>query len=340
LPQTRQLAPGEFLIPGEPLVPNGLLAFIKEGAKFIIAGHKEPDGDCVGSQLVLTSVLRGMGKEAIPCSAGPFKRPEIKPYERFFTSTLTDLDRAGARVIIVDCSSADRCGDLEPLLAGLPTALIDHHDNTICPEWSDRGFVFLDTKASSTTVMVLKVIKALGLNLSREEAELLFLGLCTDTGFFRHLGEGSAETFEAAAALVRSGANPKAAFAAMYGGKSLDSRRLMGQVLLRAESFFDGKLILSSEEYEETCRFGLEGRDSDSLYQLLQSVATVEAIVIIRQETRDNCTVGFRSRDAVDVGRIAKAFGGGGHKNAAGLSIAATIAELKPRIIKSFENAF
>jgi len=152
-------------------------------------------------------------------------------------------------------------------------------------------------------------------------------------------GEG-AETFEAAAALIRSGANPKAAFAAMYGGKSLDSRKLMGQILLRAESLFDGKLILSTERYEETCLLGLEGRDSDSLYQLFQSVAGVEAIVIIRQETPVNCTVGLRSRDWVDVRSIAESFGGGGHKNAAGISIAGTIAELRPKIIKAFENIF
>jgi phosphoesterase RecJ-like protein len=175
---------------------------------------------------------------------------------------------------------------------------------------------------------------------TREEAELLFFGLCTDTCYFRHVDSAGAETFEDAAALIRCGANPKAAYAAIHGGKSLDSRRLIGLILNRAESLYDGRLILSSEEYEETCRFGPEGRDSDSLYQLLQSVAGVEAIVIIRQETPENCTVGFRSRDRVNVAAIARSFGGGGHKNAAGLSIKGTIADLKPLIIKAFEKAF
>ncbi|MCL2373752.1 MAG: bifunctional oligoribonuclease/PAP phosphatase NrnA [Treponema sp.] len=320
------------------MVPEKILAFIREGSKFIVAGHKEPDGDCIGGQLALVSALRRMGKEAIPCSAGHFKRPEIKSRERLFTSAPTEQDRAGARVIIIDCSSADRTGDLEPFLTGLPTAIIDHHDNAVSPELLDSGLCFLNPKAPSATFMVFRVIKALGLELLREEAELLFFGLCTDTGFFRHLGEGSAEAFETAADLVRAGANPKIAFATMHGGKSFDSRKLMGFLLLRAESFFGGKLILSCEEYEDTCRFGLEGRDSDSLYQLFQSIAGVEAIVIIRQEAPDNCTVGFRSRDSVDVGRIAASFGGGGHKNAAGLSIAGTIEELKPRIVQSFEG--
>jgi len=323
------------------LVPSKLLDFIREGSKFLIAGHKEPDGDCVGSQLALTLVLRRMGKEAIPCSAGPFKRTEIKSYECFFTSA--PAVSAGTRAVIVDCSSPDRTGDLEPFLEGLPRAVIDHHESgryAAGKAASAGAAVYVDAKAPSATFMVLKLIEALGLELLREEAELLFFGLCTDTGFFRHVGGEGAETFEAAAALIRSGANPKAAFAAMYGGKSLDSRKLLGQVLLRAESLFDGKLILSSEEYEETCRFGLEGRDSESLYQLLQSVAAVEAIVIIRQETPANCTVGFRSRDWVNVGSIAESFGGGGHKHAAGLSIAGTIAELRPKIIKAFENVF
>ena len=322
-------------------IPTGLFDFIKDGNKFIVVGHREPDGDCIGSQLALVSVLRRMGKEAIPFSAGPFKRTEIKSYEHLFVSTVDENVKAGARVIILDCSTTDRIGDMEPFWEDLPAAIIDHHNNTACSKWlGDALLTYVDQNALSTTFMVLKLIKALGMELLPQEAELLFFGLCTDTGFFRHVDTGGAEAFEAAAALIRAGANPKATFASMYGGKSLDSRRLIGHILLRAESLFDGKLILSSEEYEETCRFGLEGRDSDTLYQLLQSVTETQAIVIIRQETPENCTVGFRSRDWVDVGAIANSFGGGGHKNAAGLSIPGTIAELRPRIIQAFDSVF
>ena len=332
----------EPLIPRETKVPCDLLDFIREGTKFLIAGHKEPDGDCVGSGLALASVLRRMGKEAVLCSAGPFKRSEIKSYERFFTSAPSEKDRAGARVIIVDCSDPSRTGDLEPFLQGLPTAAIDHHASGeyVALGSSAGGPVYADGNAASATVLILKLIHALGLEPTREEAELLFFGLCTDTGFFRHTDVSDAESFEAAAVLIRAGASPKDAYAAINGGKSLYSRRLLGRILSRAESYFDGKLIFSAEEYEESCRFGLEGRDSESLYQLLQSVSGMEAIVIIRQETPEKCTVGLRSRDQADVGRIAASFGGGGHKNAAGLSIAGTIEELKPKIIQAFEEIF
>jgi phosphoesterase RecJ-like protein len=186
--------------------------------------------------------------------------------------------------------------------------------------------------------MILDVIEALGLNLAEEEAKLLFFGLCTDTGFFRHVDERGAETFTCAARLIRAGASPKKTFEAIHGGKKLGSRILLGLILSRAESYYEGKLILSTEAYEETQRFGLEGRDSDTLYQLIQSIAGVEAIAIIRQENPEKCTVGLRSRDRVNVARIAAKFGGGGHKNAAGFSAGGVIEKLRPALIAAFQD--
>ena len=334
---------------GGKLPPKTLLDFIREGNKFLVAGHREPDGDCIGSQLALASVIKRMGKEAILCSAGPFRRSEIKPYEHLFCP---DPDGKDSKVIIVDCSSLDRCGDLKSFLKGLPLAVIDHHKTghnkkkpgkteepglfDECQKTTDS--VYIDSESPSTTLMIMKIIEELGMEMNKEEAEYIFFGLCTDTGFFRHVDSSGAETFDAAAALIRSGANPKDAFQAVYGGKSLNSRRLLGCALVRVESYYDGKLVLSSEEYVETSRFGHEGRDSDSLYRLLLSVSGVEAVVIIRQETPDKCTIGFRSNSWVDVSDIAETLGGGGHKNAAGLSIAGTTSEIKLKIIKAFEK--
>ncbi|MFA6505563.1 MAG: bifunctional oligoribonuclease/PAP phosphatase NrnA [Treponemataceae bacterium] len=313
-------------------VPKELIDFINGGTRFLIAGHKEPDGDCVGSQLALVSALTRLGKEAIPCSAGPFKRPEILAYASRFIATPSEEDRKEARVIIMDCSNAGRTGDLAPFLEHLPAAVVDHHASA-----ESFGTVsFVDPAAPSVTFMTLALIEALGLKPTPEEAELLLFGLCTDTGFFRHVDSNGAETFEYTARLLRAGASPKKTFIAMNGGKSLDSRILMGLILSRVETHFGGKLLLSYENFEDTERFGLQGRDSDAIYQLLQSVAGVEAVVLIRQETSENCTVGFRSRENVDVSVIAARFGGGGHKQAAGLSAKGTIAELKQKLLVAF----
>jgi phosphoesterase RecJ-like protein len=319
-------------------VPAGLLDFIKNGSKFIVAGHKEPDGDCAGSQLALASVLQRLGKTAIACSEGSFKRSEVYGYRERFVSVVSKGDRENARVIVVDCSAANRTGAMAPYLEGLPTAIIDHHATNDLPDSSAGDTVFLDPNAPSVTFMIFALIEALNLEPTPEEAKFLFLGLCTDTGFFRHIDSTGAETFERASRMIRAGANPKETFRAINGGKSLASRQLLGILLVRSQAYFGGKLILTTEEYHETQHFGLESRDPDALYQLLQMVSGVEAIVVIRQETMTNCTVGFRSLDAIDVGAVAALFGGGGHKNAAGLmSINGTIDTIRPQILAAFE---
>jgi phosphoesterase RecJ-like protein len=319
------------------IVPDELIQFINSGSKFIVAGHKEPDGDCVGSQLALCSALRRLGKEAAACSAGPFKRTEVMPYAGRFLPIPEASGKDRTKVIIVDCSTPGRTGDLEPRLAGLPFAIIDHHAAAVHP--ADAP-LFVDPAAPATTLLVLALIEAMGLTLTKEEAELLLFGLCTDTGFFRHVDENGAGTFRAAAKMIQAGASPKAAFQAINGGKSLNSRLFMGRLLSRAEALFDGRLIISFENYEDITRFGMESRDSDSLYQLLQAVAGVEAIVIIRQESPENCSAGLRSRDKIDVAAIAASFGGGGHKNAAGFSIPGTILKTRQKIIESFAQVF
>ena len=332
-------------MPHPVAVPKELLDFIERGERFFVAGHREPDGDCVGSQLALSGALRRLGKQAFPCSAGPFKRPEIMPYkDRFMTPARLEKKRrrgrVSDRVIVLDCSSLYRAGDIAAAAAGFPLAVIDHHAVGRRQEGPPDQVAYLNPAAPATAFMVLDVIEALGLAPTGEEAEFLLLGLCADTGFFRHTGHESAETFEYAARMIRAGASPKRIYELMHGGKSLGSRYLLGRQLEKTRSRFRGRLLVTTEDYEDTQRFGLDGRDSDSLYQLLQTVAEVEAVVVIRQETPDTCAVGFRSKDAVNVAAVAARFGGGGHKNAAGASVPGTIETVYPAIIDAFTEAF
>jgi phosphoesterase RecJ-like protein len=317
-------------------VPPELVDFIRKHRKFIVVGHEEPDGDCIGSQLALADALKRLGKDVIVCSTGPFKRREVFPYQDYFLSVIGDKERTDARVIMVDCSTAHRVGGIADSLKGLPTAVIDHHAVGGYSVSSVDAPVFLDTSAPSVTFMVLLLIQALGLKLTENEAKLLFFGLCTDTGFFRHVDSTGAETFAAASHMVLCGANPKEVFHAMNGGKTLASRHLLGLLLARSRAYFNGKLVISVEEYYETQYFGLENRDSDTLYQLLQAVDGVQAVAVIRQETLENCRVGLRSRDRVNVAEAAALFGGGGHKNAAGFSVDGVIEEVIPKVLKAF----
>lgn len=317
-------------------VPESIIHFLNEHGDFVIVGHREPDGDCVGSQLALASFLSRLGKGVLLCSAGPFKRTEIKGWEGLFhPSVPTEFKDRRPACIVIDCSSIGRIGSLEEDVRGMPLAFVDHH---AIGEASGEA-VFIDPECPAAALLALDIIEAMGEKPSKEEAECLLFGLCTDTGFFRHLDECGGAALVAAARLVEAGASPKAAFARMYGGKSLNSRLLMGRMLTRLETHFDGMLAYSYETLDDTREFGLEGRDSDALYQLIQAISGCEAIVLVRQESEDNCTVGFRSRDLVDVGAIAASLGGGGHRLAAGLSIKGLIPQVKERILEAFRNA-
>jgi bifunctional oligoribonuclease and PAP phosphatase NrnA len=319
-------------------VPDELVQYIKTGSKFIIVGHKEPDGDCVGSQLALRNALLRMGKEAKVSSAGPFKRAELKNYEGQFTEI--PKEKENLKIIVVDCSGMERTGNLQELLKSYPCAVIDHHEAVTHPPSSVQQPIYVDANSPSCTLLIEKLINALGLDLTNEEADLLLFGLCTDTGFFRHLTDKNAYVFEAAARMVKRGANPKEIYKIMNGGKSLNSRLLMGNVLSRTESYFGGKLLISYETLKEFKKYGYEGRDSDNLNKMLLSVEGVEAVVIIRQECADSCTVSLRSMDKVDVSRIAASFGGGGHKNASGFTMKGKVSNLKKKITKSFKIIF
>ena len=320
--------------------PDELVKFIISGTKFIVAGHKEPDGDCVGSQLALRSALIRLGKEAVVCSAGPFKRTELKDYTGQFAAIPPNYEKTDTKAIIVDCSGIERTGNIQELLEQFPYAVIDHHAAVTHPPSSIQAPVYVDADSPSCTLLVEKLITALGLELTAEEAGLLLFGLCTDTGYFRHLTEKNAEVFEAAARMVHSGANPKSVYNIMNGGKSVNSRIMMGRILSRIESHYNGKLVLSYETLEEFNTFGFESRDSENLNKMLLSIDGIQAVVIIRQECADNCTVSLRSVDKINVAQIAASLGGGGHKNASGLTIKGDISYVKSIMLNTFKKTF
>ncbi|UTC65474.1 bifunctional oligoribonuclease/PAP phosphatase NrnA [Treponema sp. OMZ 788] len=319
----------------KPLIPQKLTEFLNTYENFIIAGHKEPDGDCIGSCLAMSFFLKRKNKNCILMSAGPFKRVEIKEYENLFTDKLEISDKINPKttgLIILDCSGFDRVGEIAELIKGFNYIIIDHHATNT--EKSDASLIMTD--APSTTYLIQSIIEEMEGRLTKEEAEALFFGLCTDTGFFRHLDERSAEVFAHASRLIKAGANPKQTFMKMNGGKKFESRLLISRILNRMKRYYDGRLVISYETYDDLQEFGLEGRDSDIVYQLIQTIEGVEAICIVRQESQTHCSVGFRSLDKIDVSKIASSFGGGGHKQASGLYIEGKIDDLITRFVEAF----
>ena len=312
--------------------------FLDAHDSFIIAGHKEPDGDCIASTLGLAELVKRLGKKTYTVNAGPFKRTELKKYEKEFKKKLKNslFGNKKTALIMTDCSEFFRLGDIDERLSSLDTFIIDHHktadanpDNSI-----------IDPSAPAAASIVQQLFENIIGKLDAATAETLFFGLATDTGFFRFLDSSSKETFKAASRLVECGANPRATYDDITGGKPYSTRKLLGVLLSKAETYFNGKLVITVENIEDTRRYGQEGRDSDSLYQLLLSCASVQAVVFIREESEQSCTLGFRSRDNIDVSTVASVFGGGGHKNAAGACTEGTPLSLTKKIIDEFSKVF
>lgn len=325
-------------------VPQNILDFIDRYSVFYIIGHAEPDGDCLGSQTALASFLRKTGKTCELCSPGPFIRQETKEIEHLFAKSIAEAaSRAGnpvkddSAVIILDCSTPERIGDdFAAEIEDYPVAVIDHHASGT--PFGDASFV--DGGSPSTTILVYKLIKKMGGKPDAKEAEDLLFGFLTDTGYFRHLDSTQAESLALAAELLAEGAPLKDLYYRMYGGRELESKILIGTILSRAQALFGGRCILIYETLEEKNKYGAENRDSDTIYSQLFGVSGCEAVIFIREESESACSVSLRSLHDIDVGAVAKSFGGGGHKRAAGMEWKGTRAEITERLKTVFSEIF
>ncbi len=308
--------------------------FLDSHEFFFIIGHKEPDGDAIYSCLGMAEILQKLNLQYQLLSAGPFKRNDIRDKAGLFTNTpafLSEPERKKTGLIILDCSEMARLGDIDGDLRNLDTFIIDHHKTA-----DVKSRCIIDSSSPATACLVVQLYEKIIGNLSETAAKNLFFGISTDTGFFRFLNEDSENVFELVARLVHAGASPRKTYSKMTGGKAFSTRKLLGILLSRAELYYNNKLAVTYETMEDTKKYGQEGRDSDSLYSTLLSTEGVEAVLFARQDTEFSCTAGLRSLESVDVSTIAAKFGGGGHKNAAGLSVEGKLENIIPLICKEF----
>ena len=320
---------------GKYNIPLKLKQKLEEKDSFVLIGHTNPDGDCLSSQRALGSFLERRGGNVCLLSPGPFNRSEIENQEKYFLYHLPEKFKdMNTLVIVLDCSTIDRIGYLADEIQGMEVAVIDHHD-------SGKSFgdiQFIHPEAPSVTFLVHKLIESFDVKPNKKEAELLLFGIATDTGFFRHLESGSQEVFQSVAGLTECGASPKEAHTLMYGGRTLLSKQFMGELLSRTRSELEGKLIISFETEKDLKKYSKDNRDSDAFYQQVQGIKGVEAIALVRFESNLEISVGLRSRYYADVGAIAKSFGGGGHKKAAGFTWNGSAEEITDKLIKIFSK--
>jgi bifunctional oligoribonuclease and PAP phosphatase NrnA len=285
---------------------------------YYLVGHIDPDADCLGSALALGHYLERNGKGVRYFNEGPFDRTEIRDMEPHF---LQRIDSAWKRsdpnpaVVILDCSGPERVGeDLAADLAELPLAIIDHHP--VLAEYNHPAYV--DSTAPACALLVQRFIEFSGSVPDAYEAGYLFLGFATDTGFLRHLESNHHTSVAGAARLMEAGASPRETYHRIFGGQSFVSRKLLGRILDRMESHFDGQLLITYQTRADIEELGHEARDSSTVYEMMLGVSGVRAVAFLRDDEDGNCVGSLRSVDETDMSVIANLFGGGGHRRAAG----------------------
>ena len=317
--------------------PPELLDFLKKSDNFLIASHINPDGDAIGSSNALSMLLRAMGKKTALLLKDPFPyQYSFLPGAGDFLSFKSYSNKASnsENLILLDCNETKRAGIGEPSAPDLnfhKIAVIDHHETS--KSFGDIRWIV--PEAPATGLMVYSIIKHLDIKITKEIATNLYTAISFDTGNFRYENT-TPEVFRAAADLTDAGAKPHLLYSSLFEKWTLNRFKLLIDIMGSLE-LEDGIAIalVTKEMFENT---STSADDTESFVTFPRVLDDVKVSAIIR-ETGDNyLRVSLRSKSGVDVARIAEAFGGGGHKNAAGFRIQADIQTIKENLKKIIKD--
>lgn len=321
-----------------PTAPEELLKRVRGLQHLLVTSHANPDGDAIGSELGLARLLRGMGKGVTIWNVDPV--PTI--YQPLPGSDRIHVGLEPPRgyperfeaVIVLECPGLERTG-LEALLSGMSTINIDHHLGN--QHYGEVNWV--DSAAPAVGEMVFHLAQGLKIRLDADAATCLYLALVSDTGGFR-FSNASPRAFQTAAALVADGASPELVAGWLYESRPLGMILLLPPMLETLELHTDGRLAAVQLTEEMYRKAGARHSDSEGLIDYPRSIAGVDAVALFRQLDSESYKVSMRSRaDTVDVERVARRYGGGGHRNAAGCTLSGSFEEIRDRILADMDSA-
>ena len=323
---TPQPAENELPAPGwtpEDPIP-AILNLIRSGERFLVCSHSRPDGDAVGSVLAMGMLLRSLGKRADLVTAdhvpGIYRHlPQVESI-----STMLRVYGPYDAVILLECDGLSRTR-----LHGLESFYqvnIDHHStgtNYGHLNWIDRG-------AASVGELVLRLIQAAGVALTPEMATCLYVTLLTDTGGFCYGGTNSS-TFALAEQLTRAGADPVRIAQQVYFSSPVSKLLLLGAALSNLKR--EGRIAWLWVTHQDMVRTCASDEDCEGIVTYAISLANVEAAAFLRELPEGEIRVSIRSKGRVDVAAVAARLGGGGHENAAGVTLDAPLPHATEQIL-------
>jgi phosphoesterase RecJ-like protein len=305
---------------------------VARGHRFLITAHVKPDGDSIGSQLALAGALRALGK-----NVRVVNRDAAPPALQAFPGVPAIECRADAGGGF-DAAFVLECGDLARTglsgLEGNTIVNIDHH-----PGNSMFGAInWFDADAAACGEMVFDVVRALDVPLSAEMATHLYVAILTDTGSF-HYSNVSPRTFDICRQLLEAGVDPVAVARTVFDSNTVGRLRLFGAVMSTLDTDAKGRLATIRLDRAMAEESGGHADDTEGLINMPLTVREIQAVVFFKEADGGTFRVSFRSKGSIDVGAVAAGFGGGGHKNAAGCTVAGTLDEARARVLPLVDAA-
>ncbi|MCB2182925.1 MAG: bifunctional oligoribonuclease/PAP phosphatase NrnA [Desulfobulbaceae bacterium] len=293
-----------------------IIPVLKKAENVLIATHVFPDADALGSQLALGNILRGMGKRVCLYSEEPANHIlDFLPGADTLNIGLPEFDQFDCGIAL-DCGDDRRLGGKNQELLNIkPFIVIDHHSGHC--NFGDLRWV--ESGKSSTGEMVYELAKAMGETVSYETAYLLYSAIVSDTGSFKYAST-SPDTLRTAGELVEKGVKPAEISGKIFDNYTRNRLQLLQEVLASLTLYVADKLALitvTNEMYEKT---GTTAADTEQFINYPRSLETVKIAAFIK-ESKDVVGVSLRSKGDYDVACVARRFGGGGHRNAAGFKV-------------------
>jgi phosphoesterase RecJ-like protein len=212
--------------------------------------------------------------------------------------------------------------------------IVDHHISE-----DDMGAdLFKDTSASACGLLVAEAVEHLGCELTRDVAEPLFIAIATDTGWFR-FGSADGRTLREAARLIDTGIRVDQLYRTVFEESSLARLKLIGRTLQSLEVTHEGRVAFGSIRLKDLEETGAIASDSEDVVNYTLSITGVEVGLLFVELSSGAIKVSFRSRDRFDCTQIAARFGGGGHRQAAGATIDAPMADVQSRVLQAVHAA-
>lgn len=303
--------------------------------KFTLLGHSIPDGDCVGAVIAMMWALANMGKDvnAIIEDGVPSTYRFLNGSERI--SSISNLPDINDCLVYLDCATGERVGDrLSGLIPSRAVVInIDHHV-------SNGGYGtenLVDAGASSTCEIVFRLLKKMNLPITIDIATPLYCGIVMDTGSFQY-SNTTPETLRIAAELLEYGVDIDLVRNRLFESKSRVEVNLQKKALDSLEFSKDGRIASMHLSYDDLAQLGAVHLHFEGTINMARNIEDVEVALLFREIEPGVIKVGFRSKQLVDVNRIAAEWGGGGHKRAAGATLRGELEAVKKLVLLKVEE--